>query len=106
MLLVQVEQLQHGGEQLGVRAVLADGAGQPGQCDRLLGVAAAEGAADRLVEVRDGALEQRVERLARPGRRAGGLGVGALEDALELSAGDRPERGWGHSGLDGEPQVQ
>jgi hypothetical protein len=71
----EVEQLEHGGADRSDRAVVADRGGQPGQRDRLAGVAAAERPPDGGHQMRDDALQRQVQgacglagRLAHPHR--------------------------------------
>ena len=77
---------------LGVRRVVADRAGEPGERERLLGVAAAERAAHGRHQVGDDALEQRVQRARGPGRRPALGGSSPSSSRSICAARDRAQR--------------
>ncbi len=91
---------------VGVRAVLADRAGEPGERDRLLRIAVGEDPAERGREVRDDTLEQRVEGPRAQRRRPGVERLVARERPLQLPPGDRPQRLRAEPGLQRAAQVQ
>ena len=87
--LVEVEQLEHRGAHGRAVLVVADGAREPCQRERLLRVCAGEGAAHRGHEVRDHALEVRVQRCDAVRRRAGVGARLAVQQPRHLLARDR-----------------